>query len=698
MSKKMNSIVLSSGIAGIDWPASINLLGSANANISHFDNVMLNTKGKYDDLVFEKEEINPTHKKLKPQFKGYLTRLLKNEKSQVSVLSDPIFLDSGATMQTLNSDKTFAFFFCSPEYYLAKMEDATGDGENIDQQECLDNWLEGASKMWEFYVCYPDSTLLINIEDVARDPRLNASKVFEFLGCELDDIDNNQAANSVDTSMENPIEKLSLLLLQNMKLETIKASSELNEWYENLAMTSISADSALSYDASERAGMRLSECQKLISMVSTSQVQLESDSATLAASNSEVIGDNAKLKAEFATRSSALETSLSERTTENELTLLQINQLQEELETSYLNAKELKGEFTTSTSAFESNLAELTAESDLALLQIHQLQEELETSYLNSNEIIASNAKLKTDITEIDTKLEESDNKQKDDAHWRAKNKQWAESLFAEKKQLIEKSEHIAQENEHVLDKIFRIQNEMEKIQLQNKEKSLLVSKLESQCGDHETNKLQFLASNAVLQDKLKTAEEDSVQLRLTTNNLAATKESAHEQISQLQTEAESLIADLDHYTIANKQLESQCGDHETNKLQFLASNAVLQDKLKTAEEDSVQLRLTTNKLAATKETALLQISQLQTEVESLIADLDHYTNANEQLESQNSDCNSENNLLKMQVSRLQDELEHYLHKCQRMTYVVNQQESYKTDASRLKNSFSLMNYSVSTL
>jgi hypothetical protein len=378
----MNKIILSSGIEGIDWRRSLNLLVGASSNISHFDNVMLNTKGKYDDLVFEKAEINAAHKKLKPHFKEYLTRLLKNDKSQVSVLSDPIFLDSSATWQTLNSDKTFAFFFCSPEYYLAKIEDATSDGKNIDQQECLDKWLEGASKMWEFYVCYPDSTLLINIEDVTRDPRSNASKVFEFLGCELDDIDNNQAPNSVDTAMVNPIEKLSLLLLQNMKLETIKASSELNELYENLAMTSILADSALSYDVSERVGIRLSECQELITMISTTQVQLESESASLAASNSELIIDNAKFKAEFTTRTLELETSLSELKSENELALLQINQLQEELEATYLDANELKGELTAGAAALEISLSEHTAEHELALLQINQLQEELEHYYI----------------------------------------------------------------------------------------------------------------------------------------------------------------------------------------------------------------------------------------------------------------------------------------------------------------------------
>jgi hypothetical protein len=407
----MNNIVLSSGIIGIDWSQSINLMVRASSKISHSDNFMLKTKCEYDELVLESSDIDSTDKKLKSLFKLYLSEQIKDLKSPVYFLSDPLFLNSGATWQKLNSDKTFAFFFCSPEYYLATMEDATSDDENIDQQECLDNWLEGARKIWDFYVCYPDSTLLINIEDVAKDPLSNASKVFEFVGCELDDNgnDNNQAPNSINTTMANPIEKLSLLLLQNMKLETIKASSELNELYANLAMTSILADSALSYDASERAGIRLSECQKLITMISTRQVQLESDSASFATSNSELIVDNAKLKTEFTSRTSALESSLSELTAENELALLQINQLQEELEATYLNANELKGELTAGASALETSLSECKAENELTSLQIKQLQEELSDSATlaaSNSELIVDNAKLKAEFTSRTLALE----------------------------------------------------------------------------------------------------------------------------------------------------------------------------------------------------------------------------------------------------------------------------------------------------
>jgi chromosome segregation ATPase len=642
MSRIMNKIILSSGIEGIDWRHSINLLVGASSNISHFDNVMLNTKGKYDDLVFEKAEINPTHKNLKPQFKGYLTHLLKNEKNQVSVLSDPIFLDSGAAMQTLNSDKTFAFFFCSPEYYLAKMEDATGDGENIDQQECLDNWLEGACKMWEFYVCYPDSTLLINIEDVARDPRLSASKVFEFVGCELDDIDNNQAANSVDTAVANPIEKLSLLLLQNMKLETIKASSELNERYENLAVTSILADKALSYDPSERAGMRLSECQKLITVISTSQVQLEFDSATLAASNSELMGDNEKFKAEFATRSSALETSLSECKAENELALLQIHQMQEELETSYLNAKELKGEFATQTSGLETHLADLKAENELALLQINQLQEELEATYLNAEKVkgeLAVGAKsLETQLTKFKA------------------------------------------ENELAAVKINQLEEELETAYSNAKE---LKGVSATRATALETQLTKFKAENELaavqinqLEEELETAYSNAKELK----GVSATRAKA------LETQLKKFKAENELAAVKINQLEEE--------LETAYSNAKELNRKSATRTSALETSLSGHKAA--NELALLQIHQLQEELETA------YSNAKElkgesatrtsALETSLSELTAENDQAFLQINHLQEELEHYYIQFQKMTYSPKREINYVTDLNKFKVSLSLMN------
>ncbi|MFB1037581.1 MAG: hypothetical protein QMC38_19815, partial [Sinobacterium sp.] len=103
------------------------------------------------------------------------------------------------------------------------------------------------------------------------------------------------------------------------------------------------------------------------------QLQEELEASYL---NTKVLND------ESVDHKSALENQLLERTAENELGLLQINQLQEELEASYLNTKVLNVESVAHKSALENQLSERMAENELALLQIHQLQEELEYYYI----------------------------------------------------------------------------------------------------------------------------------------------------------------------------------------------------------------------------------------------------------------------------------------------------------------------------
>lgn len=478
----MKNIILSSGITGIDWPASIDSLVTTNNAIGHFDNVMLSTKGKYDDLVVAETENEPTHKKLKPQFKGYLTRLLKGDKSQISFLSDPIFLDSGAAWQTLNEDKSFAFFFCSPEYYLAKIKNATSNGEIIDQQECLDNWQQEANKIWDFYVRYPDNTLLINLEDVERQTTACVSTIFDFIGCELNNIKSNQQGNNLATAVKSPTEKLQFLLLQNIKLETIKDASQLNELYENLSLASILTDDALTYHVNERAMSTLSECQDLSAVITARQLQLEAESVSLLASNSESMADNEKLRnsvsqiesqntklkvsneqtetrfLQLETQHSQLEIELSEQTSENELALLQTTQLQEELKATILKSTELSAlnaQLETRTAVLvadsaklakrnsqsQISLTQLTSENELALLQINQLQEELEATFLKSTELAALNGQL-----EMRTSVLMADNAK----------------LATDKSQSQAKFTDLISENELVLLQIKQMQEELE--------------------------------------------------------------------------------------------------------------------------------------------------------------------------------------------------------------------------------------------
>ncbi|WP_112478439.1 hypothetical protein [Vibrio variabilis] len=101
----------------------------------------------------------------------------------------------------------------------------------------------------------------------------------------------------------------------------------------------------------------------------------------------------AKITSEFKEKTTQLETANFELRSENELALQQIHQLQEELEQAHLSATQteqaLKDELDNVTIESDKTNAqlvtknlELASENELALLQIHQLQEELEQTYL----------------------------------------------------------------------------------------------------------------------------------------------------------------------------------------------------------------------------------------------------------------------------------------------------------------------------
>ena len=102
---------------------------------------------------------------------------------------------------------------------------------------------------------------------------------------------------------------------------------------------------------------------------------------------------------------SKFENNIAQLKSENELSLLQVQQLQEELENSYQEqkrtqdkltknkslldkvtdeaskAKKINSQLIQSKSKFENNIAQLKSENELSLLQVQQLQEELEMLY-----------------------------------------------------------------------------------------------------------------------------------------------------------------------------------------------------------------------------------------------------------------------------------------------------------------------------
>lgn len=393
------NIIFSSGIRGVDWSQSLNLLAEAECNVSHFSNVTLEAKNRYDDVLFDASDDDNSNKKDESELHRYFSHLIQSKKSYVNFLSDADFIDGRSRWKHFAKESAHVFFFCSPEYYLAKYE--SNAIEVIDQEQRLNTWLEDVNKIWNFYICSPDNTLLINVEDVERNAALTGSKIIEFCGFEIDNADIYQVENKDATTLLSPVERLSFLILQNTKLDEVKANDMLNEGYENLVLSSLPIREDLIYQVKDRSKNLLLECQNLSIDIAFNQMQAESKLSSLSGDNSDLVASNEKIlksMMEIKERESLLHASNKRGVVENELAGIQISQLQKELDGLDANFNDFRGEFTGCTAKLEAHNAELVARNELALLQIELLQGELER---NS----AENESQKTELLSRKTEL-----------------------------------------------------------------------------------------------------------------------------------------------------------------------------------------------------------------------------------------------------------------------------------------------------
>ena len=516
----MSNIILTSGIRDINWQSSLNQLASMCSIIGHFENVMLKTNGKYDDLIAEKSELDDPSNKLRGQFKGHLSRLLNKVDSHINFVSDELFLDSDTAWQALNKEHSFAFFFCSPEYYLAQIACTTNAvlTEDEDTQAQLDNWLEDAAKIWDFYVRYPENTLLINIEDIEKVPEVGVAKIIEYFSAESNDTETVEFQSSDLGKHIKPTERLISLLAQNSALEGIKGLNEVNELFENLALTSILTDDNLSYSANERTVARLEECQRLSVLIASTQSELESESATLSIANADLVADNQQLKdaiAKTETQVTNLKSNIAELET-----------LNKEFESNSTALQTDKSALESKNTQLAAELAEQTSENELAMLQISQLQEELEATFLSTSELKELNAQLEClkEVLEAD----------KLDLH--SKNTQLTNELKALNSRL--ESQKVAME--------------ADKLTLESKN-TQLTTELQELSSENELAMLQI----NLLQEELEASFLSTTELK----ELLSENELAGLQINQLQEELEHYYQQLQKMSYSTKADVTYVGD-----------------------------------------------------------------------------------------------------------------------------------------
>lgn len=390
----MSKIVLSSGIRGIDWQGCLNAFAKASNSIVHYDNVLLNSKGKFDDLLLQTEIAESEKKTTKQSFKRHLSKLSKNKKSLVAFYSDPTFIEMGGDWQTLNNDNTFLFYFCSPEYFLAK---CTADA--LTQEELLEIWIEDATRIWELYVRFPENTHVINIQTVELDFVKSARSVLTSLNVKRLRISKNAVANELNSI--DGFRLLSFRIAQNIYLSGLGKRSDLSELYANLASVSVMSNDNLIYQENDRASDGLLKCKNLCEKL-------------------------AKVSTEQSLERVELRNTITKQISEHENALIQISQLQKDLEFTSHNSEEqnirkLKLEtrvveleslnekinsqnqdVTQSINRYKSKCSELETENEFYKLKLSQLKQELEAVYIDSSEVKGANAELRKRADKID--------------------------------------------------------------------------------------------------------------------------------------------------------------------------------------------------------------------------------------------------------------------------------------------------------
>ena len=444
----MAKTVLSSGIRGIDWQECISLFSQVSNSIVHNDKVILGTDGKFDELLIQTDISDSQLKSAKRQFKQYLAKLTPNKKSLINFYSDPAFIDSANVWHEINSNNTFLFFFCSPEYYLAKSK---SNDEKTNIQEALDIWLEDATNIWDFYTQFPENTCVLNIEDAESDIFNSVKSIATSLH-----IKNINISNKKNVKRVLNFEHLAFLLSQSLSLTESKDNQELQDLFDNLLMVSAIADNNTHHNKHQRATQLLQKCYHLSVHLINNGLAIESELVKQTASSlklknkiSVLQSDNSQSKTALDERTKQrdeqankyqdnnktvveltkqnenllintekhsvtiselescnlkLENKTIDLAGENELTLLLINQLQEELETTFIQSNELAtqnenllastekksltiSELESSHLKLANTTSELTSKNELSLLQISQLKEELETTSIQSNEL-----------------------------------------------------------------------------------------------------------------------------------------------------------------------------------------------------------------------------------------------------------------------------------------------------------------------
>lgn len=390
--------------------------------------------------------------------KAFFNNLAFNKSMQVTWLS----IDELASVDfALSGDKNtkFILFYTSPECFLSSINNEI-KSESSDTVELTEQkWQPQTQLLMQFYLANKGNAVLFDSEQFKQN--INTfneliQKKFKVKN-QLILATNNKEEQTSDIGEQLLNQSLQLSILSTLSdhyeiqetFESIKCAADLLTANENYSIEerskyyletniplvkNIVAKNEKSVKENELLLLQLQQLQGELETVVGQQKESE---AQLALSKNKVDKMSVELTNLQANNQllleekSAFENTMIELTSENELSLLQIFQLQKELETVVGQQKESETQLTlnkrqvvkvedeleslqtynhqlsTEIETLANSHSELTAENELSVLQIHQLQQELEMVFVQSEQLADSKAENEIALLQIQQLQEE---------------------------------------------------------------------------------------------------------------------------------------------------------------------------------------------------------------------------------------------------------------------------------------------------
>ncbi|MDD8059338.1 hypothetical protein [Shewanella metallivivens] len=429
---------------------------------------------------------------------------------------------------------------------------------------------------------------------------------------------------------------------------------------------SVLKEQATAGDAEKKlALLQINQLQEELELAHTQSQKLAIEHHAVTEQNKQIQQQLALDTASFIDRLAQSEIVQAKLTSENELALLQIGQLQEELEQSFVNSEQLKADHQVSIELLQAQAERqqelLTNENELALQQISQLQEELEQSFINSEQLKADN-QVNLELLAQAERQQESLIRENELALLQIS------QLQEELEQSFVNSEQFKADNQVNLELLAQAERQQESLIRENELALQQIGQLQEKLEQSFVNSEQLKADNQANLELLAQAERQQ-------ESLIRENELALQQIGQLQEKLEQSFVNSEQLKADNQGNLELLVQTERQKEFLTSENELALLQISQLQEELEQTFLNNQTLSQKIEHKNAELKQLKDEynqkmansisIEQSIANDNEYQAKINALELKVCDLESENELALLQINQLQEELEFYYIKFQ---------------------------------